>query len=146
MASPDAVGRAFLGPDDTGHLADAYLEAVQDVADWHRGDSAALLGDVLAHELGHLILGSGHTSAGIMRAAWSPRELGALRKGRLQFTDDERQRIRVALRRTSPREVATNAEPAAPPVHDSVGTRGPRTSGELDTTITKTWSLVGHQK
>jgi hypothetical protein len=112
IASVDAVGRAFVGPDGTGHLADAYFPAVQDLSDWQQGDSAVLLGDVVAHELGHLILGPGHTPAGIMRAVWKAGEFDALRKGWLQFTDDERQRIRVALRRTSPGNVAANTEAA----------------------------------
>ena len=112
IASPDAAGRAFLDPDETGHLADVYVQSVQDVADRHRGDTAALLGHVLAHELGHLILGPGHTSSGIMRAVWTARDFGDLQKGWLQFTDHERRRIRGAVRRTSLGKVTANAEAA----------------------------------
>jgi len=39
-------------------------------------DEATLLGRAVAHEIGHLLLGtSQHADAGLMRAHWSDREL-----------------------------------------------------------------------
>jgi hypothetical protein len=43
----------------------------------------------IAHELGHLLLGSGHTSAGIMRRSWTLNELRWPRPGDWQFTKEQ---------------------------------------------------------
>jgi hypothetical protein len=44
----------------------------------HDGDAGVLLGFVMAHELGHVLLGAGHTPDGVMQAAWG--EMYALRQ------------------------------------------------------------------
>jgi hypothetical protein len=59
---------------------------------------AVILGHVLAHEIGHLLLGSNsHSSGGIMAARWFARELRRLSKGDLLFTAEEPLRIRTEL-------------------------------------------------
>lgn len=53
-----------------------------------------LLGAVIAHELGHLLLGENvHTRAGLMSARWSREELFAIECGLLAFSDVESKRI-----------------------------------------------------
>ena len=63
----------------------------------HHGDSGVLLGFVMAHELGHLLLGAGHTPNGVMQAAWSQKQMDALRQRWLRFTEEGAARIRRAL-------------------------------------------------
>ena len=58
-------------------------------------DTACILGHVVAHEIGHLLLPRGpHSPSGIMRA-WLDRQLAAL--GGLFFTADQAQDIRTKL-------------------------------------------------
>jgi predicted Zn-dependent protease len=51
----------------------------------------------MAHELGHLLLGAGHTPDGVMQAAWGPKQMDALRQRWLRFTTECATRIRRAL-------------------------------------------------
>ena len=74
-------------------------------------DAAITLGDVMAHELGHLILPPGHSNAGIMRPTVNMRSRGVE-----TFTEDEAAVIHTVLRereqRTSNAEQRTsNPEP-----------------------------------
>src|SRR5271167_521103 len=55
-SSLDAMGRAFVTPRGEGYLADAYFKAIQELAGRHQANTADLLGYVMAHELGHLLL------------------------------------------------------------------------------------------
>lgn len=66
------------------------------------GHAAAILGHVLAHEIGHVILGhNGHAETGLLKANWSAAEqLGMLYRP-LQFTIVQAQTIREALDRRS---------------------------------------------
>ena len=56
----------------------------------------ALLGHVIAHEVGHLLLGRGHAPFGLMSAKWDRKELRKVASGRLWFGDDEAQRLQAA--------------------------------------------------
>jgi hypothetical protein len=59
-----------------GVLATVYLDRVEWLARAAGADRATLLGRAIAHELGHLLLGStGHSTAGLMRALWSRDEI-----------------------------------------------------------------------
>lgn len=56
---------------------------------------SVLLGHLMAHEIGHLLLGSeGHSSKGIMRARWRREDLEAAAQGRLGFTAQQARRMR----------------------------------------------------
>lgn len=52
--------------------------------------SADVIGAVIAHEVGHLFLGSGHSGSGLMRGCWSPRELALLARRKLIFDQVEK--------------------------------------------------------
>ena len=53
-----------------------------------------LLGGVIAHELGHLLIGENvHADAGLMHGYWSREELLGIEFTRLFFSDAERRRI-----------------------------------------------------
>ena len=56
---------------------------------------ANLLGYLMAHEVGHLLLPvQSHSPTGIMRAQWSRTDLELAQQGRLRFTRDQAQSIR----------------------------------------------------
>ena len=60
---------------DRGWLATAFSDRIAGAATRVGVDAGTLLGLVIAHELGHLLLGSGyHGWTGVMRADW-PEEL-----------------------------------------------------------------------
>ena len=69
-SSLNAMGRAFVTESGEGYLADAYFKAIRELASQHQADAGDLLGYVMAHELGHLLLGPGHVPGGVMRANW----------------------------------------------------------------------------
>ena len=95
--SLDVMGRAFVPDTGAGYMADAYYQAIQALAGRYQGDAGVLLGFVMAHELGHLLLGPGHAADGVMRSAWSRREMQALRQRWLTFSKREAPRIRREL-------------------------------------------------
>jgi hypothetical protein len=68
-----------------------------------------ILGYVIAHEVGHVLLGPGHSDTGIMRGGWTPNDLQRISWGmRVDFTGDQSSRLRRAvLRRSTSREDAT---------------------------------------
>jgi hypothetical protein len=56
---------------------------------------AILLGHLMAHEVGHLLLPvQSHSPSGIMRARWSRADLELAQQGRLRFTADQAESIR----------------------------------------------------
>jgi hypothetical protein len=70
-----------------------------------------LLGAAIAHEIGHVLLGSTeHSAAGIMKARWGQAEFQLLACHRLQFTPEDREAIarkrseRLELSSSTPRQ------------------------------------------
>lgn len=94
----DTMGEAFLSLESAGYIADVYYEVVASVAAGQEVELPALLGYVIAHELGHLLLGPGHNAKGIMRAGWDLRDIQAIRQGCLKFSPAEGLRMRSILR------------------------------------------------
>jgi hypothetical protein len=71
--SADSLGDAYV---DTaaaaGSLATVYVDRVENMARAAGVDAGTLLGRVMAHEIGHLLLGTPtHRPSGLMRAQWS---------------------------------------------------------------------------
>jgi hypothetical protein len=104
-ASLDVMGKAFV-EEGGGTLADAYMQAIQATSQQHNSDPGVLLGFVIAHELGHLLLGPGHTKDGVMRASWGQKQIDALSRRWLRFSKDGAARIRRGL---EPRMAARDA-------------------------------------
>jgi len=89
--SLDSMGRAFIDRAGYGFFVDTYYGAIQDLALlWPLAASDQVLGYVIVHELGHLMLGPGHHPRGIMRATWGREELQAIRQRHLKFDREER--------------------------------------------------------
>jgi hypothetical protein len=58
-----------------------------------------LLGDILAHELGHEVLGaSGHSAAGIMKARLTPEDFAQAERGLLRFTPTQVRLLQASLK------------------------------------------------
>jgi hypothetical protein len=71
------LGHAFIDTRErSGVLATVFLEHVELIAALSETDAALLLGRTIAHELGHLLLGTNaHSVRGLMRAQWTPADV-----------------------------------------------------------------------
>lgn len=98
-ASLESMGRAFMDSSGDGFMADTYIDAIKELAlRFPLAGRDQLLGFVMTHELGHLLIGVGHRPDGIMRASWGKPELEALNRRHLKFSDWERTAIHFKLR------------------------------------------------
>jgi hypothetical protein len=93
----DAMGSAAVGLDG-GRIAYVHFERVVDTAVEAYWPLDELLGVVVAHELGHLLLPHGsHSADGVMRAQWEVGELRRIGRRRLDFTEEQAALIRERL-------------------------------------------------
>jgi hypothetical protein len=92
----EAIGAAYATDDNEGFIASVFFDRLESL----RGDlncsRATILGHVIAHELGHLLLGlNSHSESGIMSANCRINDqIVRMRAGSLYFSADEAARIR----------------------------------------------------
>lgn len=86
----DIFGEAFTDKEGKGtYIKLFYAHLADPNAHLPLGDGE-LLGYVIAHEVGHLLLGTdSHSHEGIMRGHWEDAELREAGKGNLQFTSSQ---------------------------------------------------------
>ena len=85
----DVLGTAIVVDQGYSYYAYVFYDNVQTLARERRLGST-LLANVMAHELGHLLLGSNsHAVSGIMRGHWSPEELRKISEGSTSFHKSE---------------------------------------------------------
>jgi hypothetical protein len=83
---------------DFGSHAWIFCDLLKDAAAQSGVNQSLLLGAVMAHELGHLLLSTdSHSTSGLMRANWSSEELLAIRQKALHFSSGETRRIQKAV-------------------------------------------------
>jgi hypothetical protein len=78
-------------------LANAYYEQAVRLAtiDGAAYEVPLILGSVMAHEIGHLLLGAGsHSTFGIMQGHWERKQIQLLMRGRLGFTAQQSKLMR----------------------------------------------------
>jgi hypothetical protein len=92
-------GLAVLPESGRGSHLYVFHDRVEALAAEHLELSAgAILGHVVAHEIGHLLLGSGsHGREGLMAGRWFGRDLRRLSRGDLLFVAAETMRLRAEL-------------------------------------------------
>jgi len=93
--SGDIFGVAFV-ENNAGTYADVFFDSIQSLREQDRAVSLSpILGDVLAHEVGHLLLGTNsHSPEGIMQPRWQAEQLHSIAKGQMRFTKEQAIRIR----------------------------------------------------
>jgi hypothetical protein len=114
-----AYGFAIMPEDGSfAEIAIVFTDETDQVAehfDRHSGanlESGVLLGVVVAHELGHLLLGAGsHSDIGVMRANWHRKELKLIAQHTVAFTPAqvEKMRANVEARMAAEEAMAINA-------------------------------------
>ena len=91
-------GISYLSADGSGCYASLFYQRVEEIHERSGVNLASLLGDVAAHEIGHLLLGTNsHAASGIMRARWQNGELGSIGTGTLFFSEAESRQMRSKL-------------------------------------------------
>ncbi|MGD0580364.1 MAG: hypothetical protein ABSC08_15715 [Bryobacteraceae bacterium] len=95
-SSGTVYGVALLPQDGGfGMVAQICAECCARLAKGDPAREAAFLGYVMAHELGHLLLGDpGHTLAGLMHIPWTREEQTRISQGTLLFTSEQAAKMR----------------------------------------------------
>jgi hypothetical protein len=94
----DVLGSAYPNEKGTGYFAYVFYDRIQEIAQ-RRRLGHALLADVMAHEIGHLLLGStSHSASGIMCAHWNYEELRYVAEGTMSFIPAQSRIMRDRLR------------------------------------------------
>jgi hypothetical protein len=95
------LGIAAQPEKGTPASASVFYSRVQELAKGGTAPVPVILGHAVAHEIGHLLLGSNsHSSLGLMRAQWSRLDLQNATAGNLFFTREQTEAMReVVLKR-----------------------------------------------
>lgn len=98
----DAMGESIVpsgadGP-TAGGIADIFCDRVKKVASEWGPTTSGILGEAIAHELGHLMLGPGHSSRGIMKAVWTRQDQLLVSRCQLRFLPSQAVELQRAAR------------------------------------------------
>ena len=92
-------------------LASVYVNyaverAKRDTAEF---EIPVILGNVIAHEIGHLLLGlNSHSASGIMQGRWQPHQVRQAVTGNLLFTEKQGQLMRAEIQKRANVQTAAN--------------------------------------
>jgi hypothetical protein len=97
-----AGARASARPfQPTGKRISLYVDRLMPILE-DRYLASAVLGHVLAHEIGHVLLrDDNHSADGLMKAVWTTREQTAMLRQLMRFSEDQSERLRQVLDRRS---------------------------------------------
>lgn len=108
----DVLGSAYANDTGVGYFAYVFYDRVQELAERKRLGHA-LLADVMAHEIGHLLLGSNsHSASGIMCGHWNYDQLRNIAEGAMSFIPAQSKimRNRLQARQRVPLELEPLAQ------------------------------------
>jgi hypothetical protein len=96
-ASPMALAHAL--PFGTGpQRITVFYNRVKNVIRFEELSAGAILGHILAHEIGHVLMATNsHSTTGLMQAQWSGMEISSMSFAPLGFSEEEAQTIRRRL-------------------------------------------------
>jgi hypothetical protein len=94
----DVMGYAAVAADSMGRIAYLIYERVRTQAAAAAMRAGRLMGFVMAHEIGHLLLpGLGHRESGLMKHQWNARDLRQMNEGQLAFLPSQADRVRRTI-------------------------------------------------
>jgi hypothetical protein len=97
-AVPRIVGGVARSGPGGGRAAYVFYGRIRMLTGQNRAQRARVLAIAMAHEIGHLLLPHNtHSSAGLMRAAWTDADLRIAQRGRLLFTSEEAELLRSRI-------------------------------------------------
>lgn len=97
-----ALGESMLDREQHSVLMTIDMLPVRVIAERTVAALPTLLGRAIAHEMGHLLLGSAeHARAGLMRALWSHDELRGMKPAHWEFSPREASQMRHTLKQLS---------------------------------------------
>ena len=121
LVSPRVFGQALVVDGQVSAMATIFVDRITIAAARVNIDRAPLLGRTLAHELGHLLIGTNsHAAYGLMRGIWPDAAMRNDAGNHWNFTNREAQHLRLGLgRRTAAasgqqRQAVTTAGDKAP--------------------------------
>jgi hypothetical protein len=110
----DVFGESFLDDKGFGNYASVYVEPLAASKALDVVSEGDLLGYVVVHELGHLLLGlDSHSADGVMRAKWDFAALQQVARGTLIFSANEAERMQARYLLASARQKAVDRRTAA---------------------------------
>ena len=104
MANRGVIPESILGfaaaePGVGGRIAYVIYDRVKDITRGTQVDDMRMMGIVMAHEIGHLLLTDrSHSEDGLMRGNWQPSEFRSLRPSDLHFSHLQAVEIRRTIR------------------------------------------------
>ena len=111
ISGDDALGEVTISSETEGPapggIVNVFVDRVADTSTRWDLFSGEVLGDAIAHELGHLLLGAEHSSQGVMKGFWTSQDLHLAGRGKLQFSPDQAgllQRAALSLHQNPLRE------------------------------------------
>jgi len=110
----DTLGSAVGCDSGPCSVAGVYYDRVTSLSGGATASVPTLMGRVMAHEIGHILLGPGaHSRTGIMRAFWADRELSTAASREMAFTAEQSRRMksRLAQQARTERPLAKAVEP-----------------------------------
>jgi hypothetical protein len=90
------LGAAPRTDDEAGRIAYVFYRPIEHLSDAHAVDVVLVLAHAIAHELGHLLLPSGHSTDGLMYGRWGRPQVRAATWGQLMFSKGEVALLRAA--------------------------------------------------
>ena len=98
--NPGVLGTAASSNGNGATIATLYYGRIASQCGRFGVDAPLLLGHVMAHEMGHLLLpAGGHTAAGLMKAGWDMHQSVLASAGKLTFAPNQASLIRAHLQR-----------------------------------------------
>jgi hypothetical protein len=96
----NALGVAPSSKETRGRVAWLYYHRIEGLARLSQLEVSKLLGHVMAHEMGHLLLPYGsHALSGLMREGWDAQQTRLASTSELTFAPDQAATIRARLQR-----------------------------------------------
>jgi len=101
--NPNVLGVSPGSKDAPGRVAWLYYSRIQELARFLHLEVAQLLGHVMAHEMGHLLLPhDAHAAAGLMKRGWDNHQAILAATGSLTFEASQAAQIRTRLQGRTP--------------------------------------------